>query len=211
MHAHLLTFAHAHTHAQASCSPVSVLHAPVPCTHARARMCTHTCATVCLQDMPTTATSNAARVPYASLGAQFDARCRYIAATVLMTIWCLPPHTAPPLTGTRMHARSSVHNVGLAAGACRRKRFREQTNKHDNEFHDRATDSLINYETARAVPYSAVLYPWAHKLRGWSVAHVCAQPQPPAPSARPAAQPPYRSHGAAHFCACSADPAVGEG
>ena len=31
----------------------------------------------------------------------------------------------------------------------RRKRFREQTNKHDNEFHDRATDSLINYETVK--------------------------------------------------------------
>jgi len=30
-----------------------------------------------------------------------------------------------------------------------RKKFREFTNKHDNEFHDRATDSLINYETVK--------------------------------------------------------------
>lgn len=30
-----------------------------------------------------------------------------------------------------------------------RKQFREKTNKHDNEFHDRATDSIINYETVK--------------------------------------------------------------
>jgi len=30
-----------------------------------------------------------------------------------------------------------------------RKKFREYTNKSDNEFHDRATDSLINYETVK--------------------------------------------------------------
>jgi len=30
-----------------------------------------------------------------------------------------------------------------------RKKFREATNKHDNEFHERATDSLINYETVK--------------------------------------------------------------
>jgi ABC-type transport system involved in Fe-S cluster assembly fused permease/ATPase subunit len=30
-----------------------------------------------------------------------------------------------------------------------RKQFRAETNKHDNEFHDRATDSLINYETVK--------------------------------------------------------------
>ena len=30
-----------------------------------------------------------------------------------------------------------------------RKKFREQTNKHDNEFHDKATDSVINYETVK--------------------------------------------------------------
>ena len=26
---------------------------------------------------------------------------------------------------------------------------REQSNKHDNEFHDKATDSIINYETVK--------------------------------------------------------------
>jgi ABC-type multidrug transport system fused ATPase/permease subunit len=30
-----------------------------------------------------------------------------------------------------------------------RKRFREETNKHDNDFHDKATDSIINYETVK--------------------------------------------------------------
>jgi len=30
-----------------------------------------------------------------------------------------------------------------------RKKFREQTNKYDNDFHDRATDSIINYETVK--------------------------------------------------------------
>lgn len=30
-----------------------------------------------------------------------------------------------------------------------RKNFREATNKHDNEFHDKATDSIINYETVK--------------------------------------------------------------
>lgn len=30
-----------------------------------------------------------------------------------------------------------------------RKKFRKATNKHDNEFHDKATDSLINYETVK--------------------------------------------------------------
>ena len=30
-----------------------------------------------------------------------------------------------------------------------RKKFREATNKHDNDFHDRATDSIINYETVK--------------------------------------------------------------
>jgi ABC-type multidrug transport system fused ATPase/permease subunit len=30
-----------------------------------------------------------------------------------------------------------------------RKKFREETNKHDNEFHDRATDSIINFETVK--------------------------------------------------------------
>lgn len=30
-----------------------------------------------------------------------------------------------------------------------RKKFREQTNKHDNEFHEKATDSIINYETVK--------------------------------------------------------------
>jgi ABC-type transport system involved in Fe-S cluster assembly fused permease/ATPase subunit len=30
-----------------------------------------------------------------------------------------------------------------------RKRFREETNKHDNDYHDKATDSLINYETVK--------------------------------------------------------------
>jgi len=30
-----------------------------------------------------------------------------------------------------------------------RKKFRENTNKHDNEYHDRATDSLVNYETVK--------------------------------------------------------------
>jgi ATP-binding cassette, subfamily B, heavy metal transporter len=30
-----------------------------------------------------------------------------------------------------------------------RKQFREQTNKHDNEFHEKATDSIINYETVK--------------------------------------------------------------
>lgn len=30
-----------------------------------------------------------------------------------------------------------------------RKKFRTETNKHDNEFHDKATDSIINYETVK--------------------------------------------------------------
>jgi len=30
-----------------------------------------------------------------------------------------------------------------------RKKFRVKTNKHDNDFHDKATDSLINYETVK--------------------------------------------------------------
>jgi len=30
-----------------------------------------------------------------------------------------------------------------------RKKFRKKTNVHDNEYHDRATDSLINYETVK--------------------------------------------------------------
>lgn len=30
-----------------------------------------------------------------------------------------------------------------------RKKFREATNKHDNEFHDKATDSIINFETVK--------------------------------------------------------------
>lgn len=30
-----------------------------------------------------------------------------------------------------------------------RKKYRRQTNKHDNDFHDKATDSLVNYETVK--------------------------------------------------------------
>ena len=30
-----------------------------------------------------------------------------------------------------------------------RRSFREQTNKHDNDYHDKATDSIINYETVK--------------------------------------------------------------
>jgi len=30
-----------------------------------------------------------------------------------------------------------------------RKQFREQTNKYDNDYHDKATDSLVNYETVK--------------------------------------------------------------
>ena len=30
-----------------------------------------------------------------------------------------------------------------------RKKYREATNKHDNDFHDRATDSIIKYETVK--------------------------------------------------------------
>jgi ABC-type transport system involved in Fe-S cluster assembly fused permease/ATPase subunit len=30
-----------------------------------------------------------------------------------------------------------------------RKKFREQTNRHDNAYHDKATDSLVNYETVK--------------------------------------------------------------
>jgi ABC-type multidrug transport system fused ATPase/permease subunit len=30
-----------------------------------------------------------------------------------------------------------------------RKKYREQTNKHDNDYHDKATDSIINYETVK--------------------------------------------------------------
>jgi len=30
-----------------------------------------------------------------------------------------------------------------------RKKFRQQANKHDNDYHDKATDSLINYETVK--------------------------------------------------------------
>jgi len=30
-----------------------------------------------------------------------------------------------------------------------RKKFREKTNQHDNDYHDKATDSLINYETVK--------------------------------------------------------------
>eukprot|EP00924_Labyrinthula_sp_SR-Ha-C_P012519 snap_masked-scaffold_10-processed-gene-9.18-mRNA-1 protein AED:0.07 eAED:0.07 QI:0/-1/0/1/-1/1/1/0/766 len=30
-----------------------------------------------------------------------------------------------------------------------RKKFRRRTNRHDNDFHDRATDSIINYETVK--------------------------------------------------------------
>ena len=31
----------------------------------------------------------------------------------------------------------------------RRKRFRTATTKHDNDLHDRLTDSLVNYETVK--------------------------------------------------------------
>ncbi|CAM9656420.1 unnamed protein product [Heterosigma akashiwo] len=30
-----------------------------------------------------------------------------------------------------------------------RKKFRQRSNKHDNDFHDKATDSIINYETVK--------------------------------------------------------------
>jgi ABC-type multidrug transport system fused ATPase/permease subunit len=30
-----------------------------------------------------------------------------------------------------------------------RKKFREETNKHDNDYHNKATDSIINYETVK--------------------------------------------------------------
>lgn len=40
----------------------------------------------------------------------------------------------------------SVATIGITQW---RKKFREQTNKHDNDFHDKATDSLINYETVK--------------------------------------------------------------
>jgi len=30
-----------------------------------------------------------------------------------------------------------------------RKKFREETTKHDNEYHDKATDALVNYETIK--------------------------------------------------------------
>lgn len=30
-----------------------------------------------------------------------------------------------------------------------RKQFREKSNRHDNDYHDKATDSLINYETVK--------------------------------------------------------------
>ena len=30
-----------------------------------------------------------------------------------------------------------------------RKKYREATNKHDNDFHEKATDSIINFETVK--------------------------------------------------------------
>eukprot|EP01036_Dinobryon_divergens_P025480 gene25480-34032_t len=41
----------------------------------------------------------------------------------------------------------SLYTVATILITRTRKKFREQKNKHDNEFHDKATDSIINYET----------------------------------------------------------------
>ena len=43
-----------------------------------------------------------------------------------------------------------VAYIGITVGiTIWRKKFREATNKHDNDFHDKATDSIINYETVK--------------------------------------------------------------
>ena len=39
-----------------------------------------------------------------------------------------------------------ISTVGLTLW---RRKFREATNKHDNDFHEKATDSIINFETVK--------------------------------------------------------------
>jgi len=43
----------------------------------------------------------------------------------------------------------SLYTVATVGITQWRKKFREQTNKHDNDFHDKAMDSIINYETVK--------------------------------------------------------------
>jgi ABC-type transport system involved in Fe-S cluster assembly fused permease/ATPase subunit len=47
------------------------------------------------------------------------------------------------MTGVIMYATMTIFITNW------RKKFRAATNKHDNDFHDKATDSIINYETVK--------------------------------------------------------------
>lgn len=57
-----------------------------------------------------------------------------------------------------------------------RKSFREKTNKHDNEYHDKATDSVINYETVKYFTNEAFeIERYSHSIRKFQKYSVSTQ------------------------------------
>ena len=51
--------------------------------------------------------------------------------------------------GVLVFVSVALYSVATIAITLWRKKFREKTNKHDNDFHEKATDSIINFETVK--------------------------------------------------------------
>ena len=68
---------------------------------------------------------------------------------LLVTMAIFYEHFNVPALSAAVFISFMTYSVLTVNMALWRKRFRESTNKHDNAFHDRATDSLINFETVK--------------------------------------------------------------
>jgi ABC-type transport system involved in Fe-S cluster assembly fused permease/ATPase subunit len=58
-------------------------------------------------------------------------------------------HFSLPLLSSATFVAFGLYTLCTVRLTLWRKKFRERTNRHDNAFHDKATDSLINFETVK--------------------------------------------------------------
>jgi ABC-type transport system involved in Fe-S cluster assembly fused permease/ATPase subunit len=58
-------------------------------------------------------------------------------------------HFSLPLLSSATFVAFGLYTLCTVRITLWRKKFRERTNRHDNAFHDKATDSLINFETVK--------------------------------------------------------------
>lgn len=70
-----------------------------------------------------------------------------VESAVVFTIFYM--HFNQPMLSAVIFVHLVIYAVITIQITIWRKKYRKATNKHDNEFHDKATDSLINYETVK--------------------------------------------------------------